>query len=387
MSKFSPELQLSKGAIIEFGVPSWHINAHGPDCQADFGLGFQDGVGRTCGEEVESTWARTNPLGPSTWEMGPGAHHETLNDQWGGLNFQRILVFCQEFLCHLKKAVVMHEKHQQLFDQFSATFQPATITAWQAMINIWKEDHSKPNLYLEPGQSSTTLQDVRLELAKEDSTSAALGEVATHEISLTTFLTTGLELEEWQCIITYDIKVLKKYKTQTQLADLEEKQRTLMMHINLWREVQLAYLPSTGYLVTVVYTNLLSEVQSSKESLTAEAIPLFLLSSLLPNQQPSLAFAKCLLCEVRLRIAQAEDALADIWHYLHLISGFWQFKKVNISGTGNCPNTRMRTLFNWFNHHIKLSMLCYSVAHTCLLAADPMGEWNSRLKELKKSDV
>ncbi|KAF8221307.1 hypothetical protein L208DRAFT_1533436 [Tricholoma matsutake] len=63
MSKFSPELQLSKGTIIEFGVPSWHINAHGPDCQADFGLGFRDGVGRTCGEEVESTWARTNPLG------------------------------------------------------------------------------------------------------------------------------------------------------------------------------------------------------------------------------------------------------------------------------------------------------------------------------------
>ncbi|KAF8221054.1 hypothetical protein L208DRAFT_1330325 [Tricholoma matsutake] len=176
-------------------------------------------------------------------------------------------------------------------------------------------------------------------------------------------------------------------KVSKQLADLEEKRCTLMMHINLWREVQLAYLPSTGSLVMVVYTNLLSEVQSSKESLTAEAIPLFLPSSLLPNQQPSLAFAKCLLCEVCLRIAQAEDALADIRHYLHLISGFWQFKKVNISGTGNRPNTRMCTLFNRFNHCIKLSMLRYSAAHTCLLAADPMGEWNSRLKELKKSDV
>ncbi|KAF8231606.1 hypothetical protein L208DRAFT_1276280, partial [Tricholoma matsutake] len=88
MSKFPPELQLSKGTVIEFGIPSWHINAHGPNCQADFGLGFWDGVGCTCGEEVESTWARTNPLGPSTQEMGPGACHETLNDQWGGLNFR-----------------------------------------------------------------------------------------------------------------------------------------------------------------------------------------------------------------------------------------------------------------------------------------------------------
>ncbi|KAF8231253.1 hypothetical protein L208DRAFT_1277980, partial [Tricholoma matsutake] len=110
------------------------------------------GVGRTCGEEVESTWAGMNPLGPSTREMGPGAHHETLNNQWGGLNFRRILVFRQEFLCHLKKAVGMHAKHQQLFDQFSATFRPAMITAWQTMINVWKEDHSKPNPYLEPGR-------------------------------------------------------------------------------------------------------------------------------------------------------------------------------------------------------------------------------------------
>jgi Kyakuja-Dileera-Zisupton transposase len=72
---------------------AYHINAHGPDCQADFGLGFWDGVGHTCGDKVESTWARMNPLGPSTGEMGPGVCHETLNDQWGGLNFCRILFF------------------------------------------------------------------------------------------------------------------------------------------------------------------------------------------------------------------------------------------------------------------------------------------------------
>ena len=58
----------------------------------------QNGVGHTCGEEVESTWARTNPLGPSIWKIGPGAYHKILNDQWGGLNFWRILVFCEFFL-------------------------------------------------------------------------------------------------------------------------------------------------------------------------------------------------------------------------------------------------------------------------------------------------
>lgn len=51
------------------------------------------GVGRTCGEEVETSWAQTNALGTSTREMGPGARHETLNDQWGGFNFRKIVGF------------------------------------------------------------------------------------------------------------------------------------------------------------------------------------------------------------------------------------------------------------------------------------------------------
>jgi Kyakuja-Dileera-Zisupton transposase len=93
MKKFPLEMQINEDTKIEFAIPSWHINAHGADCRADFGLSFRDGVGRTCGEEVEIIWAGTNPLGPSTREMGPGARHETLNGQWGGLNFRRILSF------------------------------------------------------------------------------------------------------------------------------------------------------------------------------------------------------------------------------------------------------------------------------------------------------
>jgi hypothetical protein len=98
MKKFPQDMHIAEDTLIEFGVPSWHINAHGADCRADFGLSFRDGVGHTCGEEIEVTWAGTNPLGPSTQEMGPGSRHETLNGQWGGLNFRRILVFRKLFM-------------------------------------------------------------------------------------------------------------------------------------------------------------------------------------------------------------------------------------------------------------------------------------------------
>ena len=93
IQEFPSEMRLDPSMTINVGVPSWHINGHGDRCKSDFGLSYMPGVGRTCGEEVETTWAQTNSLGTSTREMGPGARHETLNDQWSGWNFWKIVGF------------------------------------------------------------------------------------------------------------------------------------------------------------------------------------------------------------------------------------------------------------------------------------------------------
>jgi hypothetical protein len=140
----------------------------------------------------------------------------------------------------------------------------------------------------------------------------------------------------------------------------------------------LAYIPNIGSLVANTTSKLLS----------AEDVPLFLPSSLSPNLQNTLGFLKALEYEIQLRIAQADDALADIRHHLRIISGLWQFKKVNISGTGNQPNTRMRALFNRFNHRMRQSVLRYRAARSALLSANLKGEhWEDRLQNLKDSDV
>jgi hypothetical protein len=97
---------------------------------------------------------------------------------------------------------------------------------------------------------------------------------------------------------------LKKYETQKQLADLEEKRRILIGRINKWREVQLAYIPGISPLVANTASNL--------PSLSAEDVPLFLPSSLSPNHQNAPGFSKTLAHEIQLRIAQAYDSLADI---------------------------------------------------------------------------
>jgi Kyakuja-Dileera-Zisupton transposase len=92
MEALADDLKVDPATFVEVGIPSWHINGHGEKCKT-FCLSYMDGVGRTCGEEVETTWAQTNALGTSVREMGPGARHETLNDQWCGWNFRKIVGF------------------------------------------------------------------------------------------------------------------------------------------------------------------------------------------------------------------------------------------------------------------------------------------------------
>ena len=109
-------------------------------------------------------------------------------------------------------------------------------------------------------------------------------------------------------MLLYDIKIVKKYETQNQLADLEENCRILISRINKWHEVQLAYIPDIRSLVA----NTASILLSAPHSLTAEDVPLFLPSSIFPNLQSTPGFLKTLAHEIRLCIAQADDALADI---------------------------------------------------------------------------
>ena len=93
MSEFPEHMQIDPATQVNITIPSWHINRHSKQCQKGFCLGYTRGAGRTCGEEIETTWSSTNSLAPSVREMAPGARHDMLNDHWNGWNFHKIVGF------------------------------------------------------------------------------------------------------------------------------------------------------------------------------------------------------------------------------------------------------------------------------------------------------
>ncbi len=91
--------------------------------------------------------------------------------------------------------------------------------------------------------------------------------------------------------------------------------------------------------------------------------------------------------EKHLHIVQANDTLANIRKQCQIVQGLWQFKRIQLSGTGNCPNTKILTLYNRINHKIECTAHKYHTAHLALLNLDPDGTWKDCLKELRKDDI
>jgi Kyakuja-Dileera-Zisupton transposase len=94
MKSYPKNMQVDLTRVeLKTAVPSFHIQAHGPLCQQVFALAFTLYTGHTAGEEVETGWAHMNLVSASVQEMAPGLRHETLNDHWGGWNFQKTVSF------------------------------------------------------------------------------------------------------------------------------------------------------------------------------------------------------------------------------------------------------------------------------------------------------
>jgi len=141
----------------------------------------------------------------------------------------------------------------------------------------------------------------------------------------------------------------KGLRTSKQLADLQDKQNALSRLIQNWREVQLVYIPHVATLLLQPQSPP-DATASSPPGVLAKNIPLLLPSSLPPHICALPELKEICKLERRLREPQADDTLSEVRHQRRIIQGLWLFKRLNVSGTGNRPNTRMLSLYQRFNN-------------------------------------
>ena len=175
------------------------------------------------------------------------------------------------------------------------------------------------------------------------------------------------------------------------LVALQNKRNSLANHITSWRKIQEIYTPVTIPLVDEWNTSHTPPSEDDSESdigsVHAEDIPLFLPSSLPPGLRQTGSISPLLRKEACLREAIADDSLADIRRLRRTMAGITLFKHLNVSGTGQKGNTRVRTLYAKFQDKVTAAALRYRAAFAALEILLPNGDWKHRLQPLRDSDI
>lgn len=162
-----------------------------------------------------------------------------------------------------------------------------------------------------------------------------------------------------------------------QQADIQEKQNKLKRSIIEWRDIQLTYMPQISTLL-----------QETNPSDDAESMPLFLPSSLPSSLHTKSTILELSHKELRLRNAQAYESLEKVRHGRQMITGLLHFRKHNISGAGNRPNTRFRSVVNHIQSRINHAVSMYRIAYKALQSLNPDGtSWMAKFQELKPNDI
>ena len=270
------------------------------------------------------------------------------------------------------------------------------------MVTDWEADSSEKNPFQESstGESfllvnvviltrisvNSSMAQVRQELAQEEMDTISYGQARTHEVSPFNFLLIGLDLEEQQCAFTYyfylrtlinlirrALKVLATgKKTPLEAAEIHEKRNTLAHRLDAWFQVQYHYMPG------------IAELRASNPELRSlpEMSPLYMPSGA-PFRQDENDLARK---EARLRLAQADDALAKLRRLLRITSGLRHYNWKQV-GPSQRSRTRAHAIIERFQAKIHLTTERYRAARAALVRLDPFGSWILRLKELKSDDI
>ncbi|KAI9059925.1 hypothetical protein FKP32DRAFT_1613943 [Trametes sanguinea] len=380
---------------IRWVIPKHHIAVHGAN-HSHFSLNNLSGVGRVYGEGVESSWSSLNPIAMSTREMALATRHEVLNDHMGDWNWRKTIGFedfLRKSLLHASKMAI---KQRAAFDEFNATF-PADVTReWERLVEIWNVNPTAvPDPFAEP-EAKIKFNAVRLQFAQEEMHDLTSGATVPPllDLSPSTFIQLGLELEEQQYVVAL------RGKSDGDVADLLERRNTLRRRIIHWAEAQNVYMPAVSQLRVQTDTVILPTTATDNELSPAaddaattgstwlpEDVSLWLPSSLPHALRQGDLTTRLTNMEQRLHLAQIEDSLADIRRLRRILQGVAQFKRLNVSGTGNKPNTRIRSLYTKFQRKQTRSANRYRAAYRALCSLDPEGDWRRTFRELLDKDL
>ncbi|GBE90026.1 hypothetical protein SCP_1800480 [Sparassis crispa] len=204
---------------------------------------------------------------------------------------------------------------------------------WRAALETWEKDPSKLNPFVAT-RPTITQAAVHLQLANEEAAELEKGEQCgmLHElVSPSVMILARIELQEQQYRLGQDTAGLGAHSTDLQRAKIIEQRNGLHHKIEALAEIQQLYMPSTVTLRARAVATAVKEV-------LAQDMVLYL-----PSELPSgtLCDPRVQRYELRLRTAQAYDALDELRRHLRVRAHLYKFKDHFVHGQRYLTRAKM----------------------------------------------
>ncbi|KAK7017916.1 hypothetical protein VNI00_018528, partial [Paramarasmius palmivorus] len=318
----------------EFAVPKLHIRGHGVDCQQNFSLHLQKGMGQSDGEGSERHWGNEGPVATSTREMGPGHRRDTIDDHFQSYSHQKRIGLGDLLGRRLYEAEKQEKVHAEEFTRFCES-QQEHVAEWTKSVADWENGVSKDNPYVVPDLGDTE-KDVRLAYAQAEAEEARKGVSALHEISPSAFMEMMLEIEEEQQLLLLDLRS-QSYSTVHQKTELISRRARLHRAIGRIRNLQKVYTPLVLTATSLDLTN-----SSSEPELINILLPSDLEQSLLSNPE----MKSWVEMELKFRRGQLRSSLHKVRSHVFIRRGLHQKRSMDVRGQRESTKARKQLARN-----------------------------------------
>ncbi|KAJ6512449.1 hypothetical protein C8R45DRAFT_813144, partial [Mycena sanguinolenta] len=359
-------------ALIRFAIPKMHIKRHKLLCQMLYSLKVILGSAQSDAEGIKRAWAGIGGVAASTREVGPGARHNVLDCQWSYWNWQKLIGIIDLLRRCMDRARQELKDQTEAFEEFSAQ-QADRVPDWKREVLEYEVGTSQKNRY-EIQVHSLTEAEVRLQVTQEEAEDASRGVLSVHDISPSSFIAAGLDLEDEQRRVRLQAE-LKKAGTTGMQIDLVVMRTKLNRGIARFRKIQTAYM--------LAALQVLGDLALPLSTL-AEAVPLLLPSALTEAQR-----ARCAeglqQVEALMQDAQCRTALTRLRNQLHIKSRLLTYKQNHVRHQSS--NTRSRTMVTRNKSKIRLHSEKYQTAWEAIRKLNGGDEDLVGWRVLKRDDI
>ncbi|KAF9037328.1 hypothetical protein BDZ89DRAFT_1220764 [Hymenopellis radicata] len=382
METLPEHLQLPETMQTMPAIPKAHAPCHQIECQVEFAMGIQPGMGRTDGEAIERVWAFIRMCAASIKEMGPGSRADTLDDQFQFHNWCKLINLgksCMTTLKRLVKARAQSLQQGTLHTDFTSHLPADTVARWTEGIEAWERDRHNPDIenpYAQVVKHETECQ-ARYRMRESERLAIEQGAPQLHDTLPTGCLTLGFSIEQQQ----QKLRLLTDGEgtlTQAQASEIQRKRVALSKQIRLFRSSQLVYMPG-------VAAELARETVARRVPIDVEDQKLWMPSHFDANVRETACLPGFSAKEKELRITQCNDALHGLRDCERGLRTYAAFRRDETDGQGVL--TRAQSAIKTIEARRDFNANKYRRCRRALERLDPGGVWSIELRPLRQCDV